>query len=162
MSSAKAHQRKASLALVLLLLLLAGAFLASRGVELYRDVFQSSLVQKRILPPLQTVCSAIERTLQMRGDPAERAARLYQDLPIPESLKRSATAGGYSFRLFLLCLDGASWADVEGLGPLPNFERMRREGAWTRHDSALLPISSCAWNAIDTGYPVNQREDQIA
>lgn len=152
MTPTKLHRKKALVAFALLALLFAVGLLCFRGVELYRDVFQSSLVQKRVLPTLRAVCSAVERALQMRGDPAERAARLYRDLPIPECLQHPAAADENSHRLFLLCLDGASWEDVDAFGPLPNFERLRREGVWTRHDSTLVPISSCAWNAIDTGY----------
>jgi len=146
------RRRKTAFAL-LVGILLAGLLIA-RGGQIYRAVFYHSLVQRSLLPPLQTVCSGIETLLSGGGDPWSQVEKRYRDLPIPKALQSPAgiASGTAANRVFLLCLDGASWREIEELGPLENFERLRREGIWTTHLSTILPISSCAWNAIDTGY----------
>lgn len=122
------------------------------SVEIYRSVFYSSVFQLQVLPALQLACSGLERTLQMRGEPARRAAEIYQDFSEQEWVQAALPEEATGYRLLLLCVDGASWKDVEEFSPLPGFERLQREGIATSHHSTILPISTSAWNAIDTGY----------
>jgi predicted AlkP superfamily phosphohydrolase/phosphomutase len=139
-----------SLAVLCVLFFIAVIF-RKTGIELYRDFFHSSTFQHTLLPVCRSVIGPVEKFLQFEPDPTEKAERVYADLPVPNALQRPAPPSD-KYRLFHLCIDAGAWGHVEQFGPLPHFEKLKNEGAWTTHPSTMLPISSCAWNAIDTGY----------
>ncbi|MBI4161653.1 MAG: alkaline phosphatase family protein [Acidobacteria bacterium] len=68
--------------------------------------------------------------------------------------RKGGSAAPSGQRCFLVGIDSASWADLDPLiaaGTLPNFARLRREGAWGILKSFHPTASSIVWTSIATG-----------
>jgi hypothetical protein len=91
--------------------------------------------------------SVAVRSRQGRADPRDAVPR-FPPLPIPpERLRVSA-------RVFVLGLDGATWDRIDPLmaeGRLPNFARLKREGACGRLQTLTPTLSAAIWTSVVTG-----------
>ncbi|HKE01041.1 MAG TPA: alkaline phosphatase family protein [Planctomycetota bacterium] len=70
--------------------------------------------------------------------------------PLAQRPERDATPG----RVLLLGIDGATWDRVDPLvakGRLPNFARLKREGATARLRTMTPTISATIWTSVATG-----------
>lgn len=77
------------------------------------------------------------------------AGRLAVESGLPDGLERAD-----GFKVFILGLDGVDWKIVDLVAPahsLPNFERLKSEGAWGNLRSQEPLVSPLIWTTMATG-----------